>query len=247
MTTGGVITNHWLDSSSPTGEAFLAAYPKNYEAGSRRGMVMCHARGESEAPWLEAANVGGKYQQLFYSIAGAGYPIVSTYMGGNLWGNDTAVAKIDLAKDYLQNTMGAKSGTVMALGTSMGGLSVYNYMRAHLGSIQTVVLVCPVSDLANVMLNQAGFPAEISAAYSGAAWPGAGDDDSHSPIRFVTLLRDTPMQLWIADDDTTADPVVAATCISAFRQTEVHHMTGGHNNLTDLSIASVLSWLAAHE
>src|SRR4051794_34303863 len=103
--------------------------PKGYALdGSKRAIIFSHAFGEIETGVLSGAP--SLYADLLYSMANAGFPMVSARNGGDQWGNDIHLAHMDNTRTYLHDNLLAKTDKVMLVGTSMGGLASLCWARA---------------------------------------------------------------------------------------------------------------------
>lgn len=173
-------------------------YPQD---GSVRGVVVCQGHG---AIGVNALTPGsGGYSSAF--SCGSQFPTVcNNYSSNHHWGNDAAQTKVGDAITYLQGTLGAKAGTVLLYGASMGGLLVLNYARNNPAKVAAVALGQPLVDLAYEHDNNIdGFASEIETAYGGASGY-ASAVASHDPIQHTASYIGVPMKVWYATNDASA-------------------------------------------
>lgn len=236
-------------AGSSMGESNLALLPKNYIAdGTKRGIIFCHGAGVTELYAIDQSSPN--MAALLRAIVAVGYPVLAPLCAGNNWANDSGIARVSLAKTYLQGTLGAKSGKVILIGNSMGGCLSYAWARANLTSVACIVGILPVSDLNDIVTNnRGGLGAQATAAYSGG-YSEATYGATHNPVDFAGQLSGLPIQAWSASDDTIVVPsTVAAFAAGVGSSVETHNtLTGGHSDATYGAIppASVAAFLATH-
>lgn len=227
------------------GEQNLALLPKAYPRdGSVRGVIYCHGALSTETQVL-----GTTFPNTAAIVAAIAniYPTLACRFSGDAWANDAAIAKVALAKTYLQGTVGAKSGKVFLLGGSMGGALAMAYARANPTLVAGLILLEPVSDLQDIATNNRGsLAASLNAAYSGG-YSDATYGATHNPTTFASSLAAIPVQTWYATDDATVIPATVTAVMTAIGGVDLHTLTGGHADaaLSGVSIPSALSFLAA--
>lgn len=240
-----LVTVYDGNTASAMGEQNLALSPKAYPRdGSVRGVIYCHG-----ALSTETQVIGTTFPNTAAIVAAIAniYPTIACRLAGDSWANDAAIAKVALAKTYLQGTLGAKSGKVVLVGGSMGGALAMAYARANPTLVQALLLLEPVSDLQDIVTNDRGsLASSVNAAYSGG-YSNATYGATHNPTTFASSLAGIPVQTWYATDDTTVIPATVTGVMTAIGSVDLHTLTGGHADaaLAGVPVASVLSFLAA--
>lgn len=194
-------------------------------AGGVRGVIYCHGANGDAASCRDYAAIGELH--LVNALA-AVFPVLSVDAGGpTAFGNDTAIARVDDAVTYLQGTRGAKSGTVLLVGASMGGFTVLNYTRAHPSKVGAVVAVNPGIDLNDIVVNnRAGLASAVDAAYG--TYVEATQGATHNPATYAATMT-VPTRIFYASDDTVVIPsTVTAYAAAAQNVTAVSVGALGH-------------------
>ena len=184
-------------------------------AGGVRGVVYLHGANATAMSCRDYLNIGELH--LINALAEA-FPVLSVEAGGlTPWGNSTAVARVGDAVTYLQGTRGAKAGTVLLVGASMGAVTALNYARANPTLVGAVVGLIPALDLDDIVTNnRGGGAASVNTAY------GTYNEGTHgatyNPATYASTFT-IPTRLYYASDDTTCIPstitVFDAACASA--------------------------------
>ena len=176
------------------GHVFMASrlYKPN---GTKRPVVYCHGRGQSHLEGLDPT-----YGPPAQAIAEMGYPVIAIDAGGTTaWGNDTALARINDALTFVRSQFGASSQAPLVMGTSMGGLTAFNYALQYptsgVLSIIGAINLSYTHDTQPIGLQAT----EVEAAYGGLAGYQAALP-THSPIQFGKTLR-TKVAIYYSDDD----------------------------------------------
>lgn len=172
----------------------------------KRGIIACHGRGADATQWEPGWNVGDHSQ----AIADAGMIVLSIDAGGTLtYGNDTAIASVTAAYNYLTGTLGC-TAKVGLLGWSMGGLVCLNWLKSNMAKVSRALLFAPATDL-DTLHNNATYTAEIDTAYgNNYAVNAAG----HKPLAEPATWRGAP-QIRIVQG--TADTTVPKSMSEGFR------------------------------
>lgn len=180
-------------------------------AGGIRGVVYCHVVNSTATACRDYNSIGELH--LVNTIAEV-FPVLSIDAGGlSPWGNATAMARIGDAITYLQGTRGAKSGKVLLVGSSHGGLTVLNFAKANPTLVAAVVGMLPVIDLNDVVTNnRGGLAAGVNTAYGGA-YSEVTNGPTSNPANYAASYA-IPTQLYYASDDTTAIPSTVTTFAS---------------------------------
>lgn len=129
-------------------------------------------------PGITSAMPGGAFYALLSAIADAGYPCLSIDGGGiaNL-GNTASLTAITNAISWAQNASGTypaprvKSGKVVGLGYSQGGLELMNHAIRNLTQYSSLVLISGAMDVDDIYDNSRYPKAYFDAAYNASAVP----------------------------------------------------------------------------
>lgn len=232
-------------TASAMGEQNLALLPKAYPRdGSVRGVIYCHGALSTETQVL-----GTTFPNTAAIVAAIAniYPTLACRFSGDAWANDAAIAKVALAKTYLQGTVGAKSGKVFLLGGSMGGQLAMAYARANPTLVQALELLLPVCDPQDIVTNNRGsLASSVNAAYSGG-YSDATYAATHSPKTFGASLAGIATQAWLATDDAVVIPQTVTDTMALIGGVDLHAVTGGHSDAANANVVipTVLSFLAA--
>ncbi len=162
----------------------LSAVPEAWAAdGSKMGVIYLHGATRGPEQIIDGVTYGA-LKAIIRAVILAGYPVLAVSTG-DTWGNDTAMARIDAAKTYLQGTMGAKAGDIALMGGSMGGANVLNWCKRNLASVACAVGLVPVSDISDIHTNnRSSLAASINAAYGGS-WSEATYGAARNPVTFA--------------------------------------------------------------
>lgn len=193
-----------------------------------RGVIWCHGATTDATSCRDYSYIGRLH--LTNALAER-FPLLSIDAGGpQAWGNPTAVARVDDAVTYLQGTKGAKSGTVLLVGVSMGALTALNYAKANPSKVAAIVGIIPVIDLNDMVTNDRGpgSAALINTAYG--TYSEATHGPAYNPATYAASFT-TPTRLFYASDDMTCIPAAvtafdtacaaaAATSLGALGHTE---------------------------
>lgn len=242
-----LVTSYDSGTGSSVGEQILTFLRKaDPRAGTKRGVVLCHGATATESRFIDGA--APQQQRIVQAIAEKGYPCIAHRQVGDSWANDAAIAKVALAKTYLQGTLGAKSGKIFVVGGSMGGALAMAYAAANPTLVAGLILLEPVSDLQDIVTNnRSGLAASCNAAYAGG-YSNATYGATHNPTSFAASLAGIPVQTFYATDDTTVIPATVTTVMTAIGGVDLHTLTGGHADAALATIASstVTDFIDAH-
>lgn len=202
------------------------------------GIIYCHGSGETAATVYADTTA----QRLIIDQLANNATVIAADLGGQTFGNDTAITRIGQAITYLRSTW-AQSGPVVLVAGSMGVLGALSYTLAHPTEVQAVAGIIPGLDLADLMLR--GAAADINAAYGGA-YNDATHGPTHSPVQFADELpADLPIRLWTSNNDAIAVPATADTFVTARPQTVRTDLGAlGHTSAAVIaSAAGVVEWV----
>jgi pimeloyl-ACP methyl ester carboxylesterase len=110
---------------------------------------------------------------------------------------------------WLTNASGgaAKTDKCLLVGGSMGGLMAVNWAYRNPTKVAAVALIIPVLDLEDVYTNnRGGLASQITAAYGGAP-----DYATRSPIQLASGLAGIPTKVWYATDDPVTPNIATNT------------------------------------
>lgn len=232
-----------------TAEGSLLMLPKRWLGdGTVRGVLFMHGATNTETQMIDNTNYPS-LRAILAAVAQAGYPVLGVYAGGDQWGNATAQARMDDAKTYLQGTVGAKTGSVVLIGGSMGGLACQNWAKAHAATTACIVGLVPVSDLNDIKTaNRGGLAASVNTAYGGS-YVEATYGATYNPHTYAaTGLAGIPYKAWYGASDTIVLPAtVTDVCTAAGASATAVSVTGGHDTALDnIPPADVVSFIGAH-
>lgn len=213
----------------------------------------------TKTPILFFHGFGGKASDVFAGtnnaavpailrhLARCGWPVLAADAGGDTWGNATGITRVGEAKTYLQGTLGAKSGPVVLMGYSHGGLLAMAYARANPANVKALVPINPAINLLDAVTNNRdGAAASINAA-AGGTYSDVTNGPTMSPYVFASQLAGMPTFCAHASDDTLALPQWTASVLAAIGSVTERTGTGGHGETFMLTIDpyDVSSWLSA--
>lgn len=107
-------------------------------------------------------------------LARAGIPVIAPALGGDLYANDTAMARIDAALTYVAAQTGSSSAKAHLLGTSMGGGTIYRYAALNPTKVASCSGVVPMASPSSLHKSNVGgtittgFASLIAAAWGTA-------------------------------------------------------------------------------
>lgn len=192
-------------------------------------IIYHHGNGGNGWESMQAA-VFGQYNNIV-ALVEAGYLVVSGDYGGSLWGSPYNQNAIDEAIAWAQ-TIGGRTGKVLMMGTSMGGLAALGFTGRYPAKVSAAIAVIPATNLAASAADPL-WP-NINAAYAG----GYSDPIyglNHSPIvqAQAGLFSTMPIRLWYGTTDTVIPPAYAQAFIAAVGPTCVATaLVGGHAEST---------------
>lgn len=235
MTYAGVRSSYALDRYAPgTGEADFVIGTADTDLHTQpRGIVFCHGSGGLA---VDAFLIS----RLMLNELGRTATVHVGDLGGQTWGNDTVVTRIDQAFDLLENTYGCTDLAVV--GASMGGLNALNYIVRHSERLECAALLIPATDIASLRANPwitVRWP-EIDAIYG-------GDYTGHNPVDFADDIDpDFPMKVWWSDNDPLVYPYTIANFLAARPQTESLNMGSVSHDVPIAFNADIRRWLDRH-
>lgn len=199
------------------------------------GVVWCHGHTSATYPSTTVQTQGPDAGTIPYALAEK-WPLISADLGGNVWGNDTAIARVGLSKTYLQGTAAyqpqAKAGGVFLVGGSMGAAAALNWARQNLSSVKAIALLIPAVDVDDIHdNNRNGYAAEIETAYTNlAGWDAAVS--THNPVTYAAELTGIPIKVWYSSSDPICVPATASAFATASGATLRSLGAVGHTSAT---------------
>lgn len=174
----GVYTNFTRNVVAPgTGKYESTLRPNDGAHIGRRGVVFCHGFGGSAQTGLNWATNPG-VPRLLRALVRQGVAVVAADVGGDAFGNDLAMTRIDQARTYLA-TLGCATDKVLLVGDSMGNYATCRYAADNPTKVAAVLGVEPGVDLESVRTNNT-----LSARDSvNTAWGlAAGSTSTTAPV-----------------------------------------------------------------
>lgn len=237
-----------LVSTAGGTERWLSVVPAGWQAdGSKTGFILMHGAGSDETtPFWD---IFAGFRDIILAVVKAGYPVLSIYAGGNLWGNTTCQTRITEAVTYLQGTMGAKAGGVGFIGGSMGGGSALTWASNNLADVACVVGIQPVSDITDIVTNDRGsiLDTQINAAYGGA-WSEATYGAQFNPATLADNgdLDGLVYRAYYGASDTIVIPSTVTDLVTAIGSTaSAVSVVGGHDDtmIGNIYPQDVVDWI----
>lgn len=240
--------------------------PDGYQRdGTRRGVVYCHGANENAiTPLAGALAFKAALAALLEQVAtvypvvsiDAGTPVDGTTTSLNNWGNANGQTRLGQAVTWLQTATtggGAKSGTVILVGESMGHVLAMNWAQAHASSVACIVGMIPVCDLDQIRDNTLAGQISISGAWATGTWtaphtpplPSTANPAVHANHSNIVS---TPHRMYYATDDVIAVPaaVVALQADLGAACSLVDISPGGHGAVGNIGFTDLMTFLAAH-
>jgi dienelactone hydrolase len=191
-------------SATGSGESDALCFPRKARAaGVKRGVLFCHGAEDTAIKVIDPANV---YRALVAKLVDqAQTPLEAADLGAvqgtsDVWGNSTGMGRMDDSWAWLKNANGggAKTDKAILVGGSMGGLMAVNWASRNPTLVAAIVLVIPALDLQDIYVNDRGpgLQAEIQAAYGGAP-----DYATRSPMNLAASLTGIPTKIWYSTND----------------------------------------------
>lgn len=223
----------WSRYTDAVGEPSVEIYPKDWVGDATRpGIVFCHAANNNETEPRTLDGTIANVYALIDKIVEAGYPVISCYLGGNLWGNAAGIALVENAVNRMQTAMGAHPTRIGLIGRSMGHLYAMNWAAQHRSETDFVLATMGVCDLNDIHGN-ATYTAMIDAAYGGS-YSNTTHGPTYNPfINTEAKYTGLKWQGWVGvDDDSTPAPVAQALASRIGPTAEINVVAGGHNRDT---------------
>lgn len=227
------------------GESDVVMRPK-VRQGSKPGVLYVHGAEADVGGALTWMTIATR-AKLINAIADAGYTMLSCDLGGvATWGNDTAIARMTAAKDYLLTLQDVSAGPIILVGQSMGGQNALVWAAANPSLVKCIIGAIPVINIQDV--RDRVYTASVDAAYSGG-YSDATYGAAHNPYVIAGNggLNGIPMQLWYGDSDTTCLPQYTQDMATRANEVELHQLSGGHAEATVAQVdpSVVLNYIAA--
>lgn len=211
------------------------------------GVVLVHGSGNPEG-FIDPINQPSSVK-LAAALASAGIPCIAGDMGGQAWGNDTVISRIDAAWSVLQAQFPSlRTDKICLLGESMGGSAVVRYSQLHPTKVAAVVGLIPLTDLvAFYNANVGGSQAQVGTAW-GVVAPAALPASANIAAN-ASLAASVPWLAGYSSVDTTVLPAWVTAYTAAVGGTAiVTDSTFGHSDqaIGGMPIPTVGQFLAAN-
>jgi hypothetical protein len=222
VTTKPVRTNFGYDRAANAEWDWIAGPLEAWtEPGTVPGLIYAHGATGTATKVLQQ----DQEYQLLYELA-RHFVVVVADLGYDTFCNDTAITRIGLARQYLQEPHVwtgkpmAKPGKVILAGGSMGAGNSLAYARANPTHVAAVAALIPFVDIQDVVTNnRLGLADDINTAYGGH-YDDAVHGPTHSPVRFAASMDpDIPIHLWTASNDPATVPATATEFVALRPQT----------------------------
>lgn len=231
---------HTQDGLITAGERQIVIRPKVIPAVPKYPILYTHGAGARADANMDYGNASLRTAL----VADAGITGVSADFGGTqTWGNDTAMAAMTAAFNWLQTQPGVKPGKVALAGGSMGGLNALAWAAANPTKVTCVNAYIPVlnpSEIHDLNLTHqgTGYAQFVDQAYP-PGWVTADRRATKDPLYMAGLGRyaGIPIRIHFGLQDGLCRPENAW----AFRErvgtnVELFPITGGHEEATELQI-----------
>lgn len=216
-------------------EFFAISTPKIAPPTPLPPVIFCHGAGSDATAIISLTD---SVERIARDVTNAGYTMLACDLGGTgTWGNDTVISRINDAYTYAQTLPGIRTGRVLLLGTSMGGLSSLVWTAGHMGQVHGLAAIIPVIDVNDIHANnRGGFTSAINAAYSGG-WSQATYGAAHNPLTIATAgtYAALPMQIHYGTTDAICLPAKAIEFGTKTNSTLLP-LAAGHENLAYQSV-----------
>lgn len=188
--------------------------------------------------------VDGALTPTWQALENAGYTIGVPDMGGNLWGNDLALARtVDLFRQ-LTTYYDLDPNSVYLWGNSMGAGAAATIIAKGLLPVRAAYLAQPAVDYDTIRANPA-FSTIVT------AYPTVAEQDDNNPLKQAgAAYAGVPLMIVASTGDTTISKAGNADALAALagphalvRQFTV---TGNHNDASHYRPVDTLNWFRAN-
>lgn len=204
-----------------------------------RGIVLGHGSGGLAKDWTSHANPGAfSFAQM---LAHAGFVVVAADLGGQAFGNDTHVARIEAARVLLGSYVTSPAKALL-VGFSMGGHGMLNYCRANPTKVAAVAACSPTADIDDVRnRNVFALRGDIDAAW-GVAYPAAlpaRANISSQANATAVASSGAPVRIYYSTADTALPPATMTTLAARIGATCSTYITSSTEDHTDALLGLV--------
>ncbi len=228
------------------GETDTVFAPRTPRVGTC-GLILLHGSGNPQQ-FTDSASQHAS-AQLAAAFASAGIPTIAGEFGGQTWGNDTVMSRIDTAWGVLQSAYPSmRVDKVCLLGVSMGAAAVARYSQTYPSKVAAVIGLIPLWDLVALYeANILGKQTEIGTAWgvtAPAALPSAADVAANA-----ALAAGIPTLAGYSTADAVVAPSWVTDYVAAVGGTAVVTDTVyGHADqaIGGMPLATMGQFLAAH-
>jgi pimeloyl-ACP methyl ester carboxylesterase len=223
-----------LGTPGPTGESALVLLP-----ATPNGRVVYALHGHGGTP-TETGWTSTVYRPTWLALTAAGYTVAVPRMGGNLWGNDTALKAVTDLHNTLVTTYDVERDGVYLWGNSMGGGAAATIIAKKLLPVRAAYLAQPAVDYDAIAAN-ASFSTILD------AYPSTADRDDNNPLKQPgAAYAGVPLYITASTADTSIAKASNADALAALAgpHTTVRQVaaTGNHNDPSHFRAQDTLRW-----
>lgn len=215
------------------GEQEVELYPRDINS-ALGNIVYCHGAEGTNPGSMAWMLLKGRWPIMNSCVNNSS--ILCPELGGNAtWGNNTALAAMDAAYDYIVATTGRS--TISLLAQSMGATTAIAWAKDNPEKINKIALLIPVIDLQDVR-NTSGYQAVIDEAYGGFYSDELfGQDHNPLVISQSSKLQGVEIRMWCGVTDTLCKIESARQFKSNLGSSvNIVELPGGHEESTVESI-----------
>lgn len=193
------------------------------------GVVLCHGSGNPRAwvdPVAQPASV-----RLAGELARAGIACIAGDFGGQTWGNDTILSRIDAAWAVLKTRVTSiRSDKLGLVGGSMGAAGAARYCQLHPERVAAMIGLIPLLDLTAFYAANPGAVANEVAGAWGVVAPAALPAGANIAAN-AALAKSVPLLAGYSTVDTTVLPAWVLAYVAAVGGTAmITDTTVGHSD-----------------
>ena len=228
------------DSLITAGEMQIHMRPKTVPAVPLYPIIYTHGAG-ARADAMDEYGGAARRSRLVHDAGITG--ISGDFGGRQTWGNDTAMAAMTAAYNWLQGKPGVKNGKVILCGGSMGGLNALVWAAANPTKVACVSIYIPVlnpSEIHDLNLTHqgVGYAQFVDQSYPPNGWNTALLRATKDPLFMAGMGKYTgiPIRLHFGLNDGLCRPESAWEFGRRVPTAELFPILGGHEESTELQI-----------
>lgn len=228
----------------PTGAAGAADSTAVRLPANPNGRIVYVLHGFGATPTVAVADA--LFQTTFAALTTAGYTVVIPAMGGDLWGNDTALDTIAALHSVLTSTYNLDKQACYLFGNSMGGGAACTLISNGTLPVKAAYLAQPAVDYETLSSNPS-FSTSFTAAY-----PTATERQANAPLlRSASTYAGVPLMLVASASDTTISKTTNAdalnTLVSGVTTVRRITSTGNHNDASHFRAGDMVQFFQAYQ